>query len=41
MEWKSRMARSCVLGLLPTILILAGCSTLRGIEREPMARKAG
>jgi hypothetical protein len=39
MEWKSRMARSCVLGLLPTILILAGCSTLRGVEREPMAGK--
>ena len=39
MEWKSLMARSCVLGLLPTILILAGCSALRGVEREQMAGK--
>jgi hypothetical protein len=39
MEWNSRMARSCVLGLLPTILILAGCSALRGLEREQMAGK--
>jgi len=26
------MARSCVLGLLPAILILAGCSALRGMQ---------
>ena len=28
------MARSCVLGVLPAILILAGCSTLRGLETK-------
>lgn len=26
------MARSCVLGVLPAILILAGCSALRGVD---------
>ena len=39
MEWISRVARSCVLGLLPTILILAGCSALHGVEREQMSGK--
>ncbi len=39
MEWNFRIARSCVLGLLPTILILAGCSALHGVEREQMAGK--
>src|SRR6267378_4274257 len=39
MEWISRVARSCVLGLLPTILILTGCSALRGLEREQTAGK--
>ncbi len=39
MEWNFRMARSCVLGLLPTILILAGCSALHGVGREQMAGK--
>ena len=28
------MARSCVLGVLPAILILAGCSTLRGLDAK-------
>ena len=32
MEWISRMARSCVLGLLPAILILAGCGSMRGMQ---------
>ena len=39
MEWNFRMARSCVLGLLPAILILAGCSALHGVEREQMGGK--
>ena len=39
MESTSRMARSCVLGLLPAIMILTGCGALRGIEREPTAGK--
>jgi hypothetical protein len=37
MESISRMARSCLLGLLPTILILAGCSALRGLEHQQTA----
>ncbi len=37
MEWRSPMARSCVLGVLPAILILAGCSTLRGLEAKQTA----
>ena len=39
MEWISRTARPCVLGLLPTLLILAGCSALRGLDREQTAGK--
>jgi hypothetical protein len=40
MEWISRAARSCVLGLLPTILILPGCSALRELRQEPMVAEA-
>ena len=39
MEWNFRMARSRVLGLLPAILILAGCSALHGVAREQMGGK--
>ncbi len=39
MEWTSRVARSCVLGLLPIVLILAGCSALRGLQHEQAVGK--
>lgn len=32
MEWRSPVARSCALWVLPAILILAGCNALRGPE---------
>jgi len=36
MEWKTRAARSCVVGLLPMILILPGCSALRELQHDQM-----
>ena len=39
MQWITRIAHACVLGLIPAILILPGCSTIRGLQREPAVGK--
>src|SRR5712671_5978184 len=40
MEWTSHAARSSVLGLLPVLLILTGCSALRGLQSGQTAAES-
>lgn len=40
MQWINRITHARVLSLLPALLILAGCSTIRGLQGEPTVGKA-